>query len=167
MGWKKQLAPDEVIVADLRAHPKALALPIIFLFALAAACGFLIAVMPSAMQPWSTWVILVIGLGLAIAFVVRPVIDWATTHFAFTDRRLVVHTGLIRRRRSDLAFNRITDVSYDRKLLDRLMGSGTLVLTTVAGSRLRLDGLPKIVVLQQAVSQLVFETRVPGPETPA
>lgn len=166
MGWTRHLAPDETAIADLRAHPKALAVPIIFLFALAAACGVALAMVPSVVEPWAGWVIGVLTAALAVFFVLRPVLAWATTHYGFTDRRLVVRTGLIRRRRSDLPYSRIANVSYKRTLLDRLWGSGTLVLTTTAGTLLDLYGMPQIVALHDAVSQLVTESQPQLPDLP-
>ncbi|MDK9345076.1 hypothetical protein FAM22021_001910 [Propionibacterium freudenreichii] len=79
MGWRRHLGDDETVIADLRAHPKALVVPVVFLFALAAACGVALAMVPAAVEPWAGWLIAVITAGLAIAFVQRPVLAWATT----------------------------------------------------------------------------------------
>ena len=166
MGWRRHLGDDETVIADLRAHPKALVVPVVFLFALAAACGVALAMVPAAVEPWAGWLIAVITAALAIAFVQRPVLAWATTRYGFTDRRLVVRAGLLRRRRSDLPYSRITDVSYARGLLDRLWGSGTLVVTTASGARLELIGMPQVIALHQAVSQLVAESRPAAPDMP-
>ena len=57
----------------------------------------------------------------------------------------------------DQALNRVVDVTYRRRPGDLGFGSGTLLLTTVAGHLLRLDNLPRIKDMHQAVSELVAD----------
>ena len=57
----------------------------------------------------------------------------------------------------DLPLNRVVDVTYRRRPGDLGFGSGTLLLTTVAGHLLRLNNLPRIKDMYQAVSELVAD----------
>ena len=101
---------------------------------------------------------------LALAVLARvlglPVLRWRTTQYELTSRRLRMRTGIIAREGKDIPLSRITDVSYEIGLLDRLAGAGTLVVET-PGERgqVRLTHIPRIQQVQSALFQLVEEER--------
>ena len=54
---------------------------------------------------------------------------------------------------------RINDVSYQRSLLDRMLGCGTLYIQTAAeGGTIKLDDVPNVERLHVEMTELLFGT---------
>ncbi len=71
-----------------------------------------------------------VALLVLLRLVLVPFLRWWTTTYTFTDaRRLITRSGILSRRGHDVPLNRISDISYDKSLLDRLLGCGTLVVS--------------------------------------
>ena len=76
---------------------------------------------------------------------VRPFLDWLVTPYTFTNRRLITRTGILTRRGHDIPLNRISDISYEKGLIDRLFGCGTLVISDASEQgRVRLHDIPHV-----------------------
>lgn len=148
----------EELVTTTRPHARVLVWPVVALMVFSGMVGVGLAMVPPEHRPWGQQVVASVCAVLCLVFVVLPVLRWATTSTTLTTRRLIVRSGWLRRINRDLPLNRVVDVAYTRKAGDLLFGSGTLLLTTVAGSRFRLDNLPRIKAMQQAVSELAAES---------
>jgi uncharacterized membrane protein YdbT with pleckstrin-like domain len=92
-----------------------------------------------------------IGLGLAAAglalvgrFTVFPVVRWRTTHFVVTDRRVLVREGVLSRHGMDIPLKRISGVQVRHSLLERMLGSGTLVIESESDESLEFDDVPGV-----------------------
>jgi uncharacterized membrane protein YdbT with pleckstrin-like domain len=102
---------------------------------------------------------LVIG-GLAIIllmwWLMIPILRWRTTTYELTNRRMRIRTGIIVRTGKDFPLSRIVNISYRTGLLDRIFGSGTVVLET-AGEHgdLTLDEIPRVRHVQSLLFQLL------------
>jgi uncharacterized membrane protein YdbT with pleckstrin-like domain len=89
-----------------------------------------------------------------------PLLRWWTTTYELTSRRLRVRTGVMARRGKDIPLSRVSDVSYEAGILDRLLGSGTLVVESPGEhGQERLTQLPRVVYLQSLLFQLIEEER--------
>ena len=122
----KLLNEGENVVVSSRTHPKALLLP---LFALVIFLALGVAIQVLIDQHVVTivgWV--VAGLGI-LRYTVWPFLDWLTSSYTFTDRRLITRTGVITRRGHDIPLSRISAVEIELHLIDRLLGCGTLVIS--------------------------------------
>ena len=62
----------------------------------------------------------------------KPFLLWLTSEYTVTNRRLINRSGLITRVGRDIPLYRINDVSYERGLLDRILGCGTLVIAVAS-----------------------------------
>jgi uncharacterized membrane protein YdbT with pleckstrin-like domain len=145
MGLSQQLLGDgETEVFHLHSHFKALFLPILLLLVLAFGCGFAIPALPDSWQPWGTWVLVAVALVLFLIGVFLPWLRWVTTTYTFTDRRIITRRGIITRVGHDLPLTRINNISYTRSLLDRVLGCGTLELTTAADEPVVLHDIPRV-----------------------
>ncbi|MBO0821956.1 MAG: PH domain-containing protein [Nocardiopsaceae bacterium] len=107
---------------------------------------------------------------LAIVFLmwwlVVPILRWRTTTYELTTLRVRVRSGILARDGRDFPLSRIVNISYRTSLLDRMFGSGTVVLET-AGEHgdLALADIPHVQLVQSALFQLVEEERrLPGGE---
>jgi uncharacterized membrane protein YdbT with pleckstrin-like domain len=77
------------------------------------------------------WLFLVALIVWAVAAVLRY-IEYRTTVFIVTDKRIAYQAGLIRRTGMSIQLNRINNVSYEQGLLERLLGNGTLTIESAA-----------------------------------
>lgn len=70
------------------------------------------------------------------------------THYRITTRRVVVETGVLSKRLEQVDLYRISDYAVERPFLQRLLGTGNLLLTTVDKStpRIALSGIKADVV---------------------
>jgi uncharacterized membrane protein YdbT with pleckstrin-like domain len=153
----KLLGADEHVVIHTRTHAKALFWPSVGLVAVGAAVGVGSALIPSHYRPWGQLAIALLGLVLAIWWAVLPFLRWRTTTYTITNRRLITRSGILHRIGKDMPLIRINDVSYDRSLLDRMLGCGTLNIQTAAeGGTIVLDDVPDVERVHLAMSELLF-----------
>ena len=157
MGFNaKLLAENEHVVLDLRPHLKALAQPVFVLLAVCGAGSYTVArfAEPAARYAASGAALLVLAL-----FAVVPFLKWRTTHFVVTDRRVLVRTGVLSRSGRDVPLSRINDITFSHSLLERVLGTGTLVIES-AGERgqVVLTDVPRVEQVQRQVYDLVEDT---------
>jgi uncharacterized membrane protein YdbT with pleckstrin-like domain len=150
------LTKDETVVLHLHPHWKALVRPI-FVVVLAVAAVIAAAVLlPSA--GWSTVALYVVGALALVAIgwlAVWPWLRWRTTHYVFTNERVILREGVFSRNGRDIPIGRINDVSFSHNVLERMLGCGTLVVES-AGERgqLVLTDVPHVEDVQRDVYRL-------------
>jgi len=155
----KHLNPGENIVFSTRTHVKALFLPSIILILDAAGAGYLASLPDSTNDNKNTYYIAIaVGFALiALWFFVRPFLTWITATYTVTNRRLTTHQGVVTRTGHDIQLARISDVSYEKGLLDRLLGCGTLVISDASDLGVKLPDVPKVAERQRIISDLLFQ----------
>ena len=72
------------------------------------------------------WVVVILVL---IWLSIWPFLNWLFASYTVTTRRLITRYGVITRRGHDIPLTRISDVAYEKDLIDRLLGCGTLVIS--------------------------------------
>lgn len=154
-----ELNPGEELVTTARPHARTLFWPTVALFTISALVGAGIAVVPAEYRPIGQQLVAAAGALAAVFAVLRPVLRRANTTVTLTTQRLIVRSGLVRRAEHQVPLNRIVDIASSRAAADLGFGSGTLLLTTVGGQLLRLEHLPRIKAMRQAVSELATEAR--------
>ncbi len=154
----KLLSPGEHVIVSSRTHWKALVVPVLVLLLTCAIAGFLLAVLPSG--SWHSalvWVVLVVAAAVVVWFTVRPFLVWLTASYTVTNRRLINRSGVLVRRGRDIPLHRINDVSYERGVLDRMLGCGTLVISDASEEgRSVLPDVPDVEDLQLRITDLLF-----------
>ena len=94
-----------------------------------------------------------LAAALLFWFVVRPVVDWITTTYTFTNRRFVKRTGFIAREGRTIPLNRISGVDFEIGVIDRVFGCGTLVVSDASEQgRVLLYDIPKVEHVQKLVA---------------
>lgn len=154
----RRLGEGEYVVAFTRTHWKALVLPVLALLCTCALTGFLLAGVSSG-RDYSElrWLVLAVAALAVLWFTVRPFLRWRTASYTLTNRRLISRSGIFTRTRRDIPLHRVSDVRYERGLLDRALGCGTLVIFDASdGGRLVLPDVPRVEALQLAVTDLLF-----------
>lgn len=160
----KHLAPGEHIILTTRTHWKVLILPALALIATCAVGGYLLSVLPSGSlhTPLAVLVILLMAVEI-IGFSLRRLILWISASYTLTNRRLINRSGIFVRRGVDIPLQRINQVNYERGLVDRIFGCGTLRIADAseAGSSVLLD-VPHVEDVQVQINHLVFDEDGPG-----
>ncbi|GAB3257014.1 PH domain-containing protein [Nocardioides dilutus] len=152
---KDLLNPGETIVISTRTHPKALILPILALVVLLAVGVFVQTQIDERVVSLVVWIIVAVGI---VWFVLRPFLIWLTATYAITTRRLITRHGVITRRGHDIPLARISDVAYEKDLIDRLLGCGTLIISDASThGQVALPDIPRIEKVQRDLSDLLHE----------
>jgi membrane protein YdbS with pleckstrin-like domain len=171
MGNSKKLLFDgEYVVLSVRGHGKALIWPVVVFIVV---MGFGITAL--MLKPNDTIVasgVAVVALPLLVVLSLVPFLRWMTSTYTVTNRRLITRQGILSRTGRDIPLFRINDVAYEKGLLDRLLGCGTLIIsdaTEKAG--VVLPDIPHVEQVQLQISELLFTnddgndddgSRVPG-----
>ena len=72
---------------------------------------------------------------LGVLMLVPPFAAYRTTELGVTNKRVIVKTGLVRRRTLELLLRQVEAISVDQSLLGRLLGFGSITLTGTGGVR--------------------------------
>jgi uncharacterized membrane protein YdbT with pleckstrin-like domain len=152
--------PDgEDVVMRLRPHGRALVVPAAVLVVVMGLSGYGASAAPAG----AAQAVLRVGIGaVALLLIARaclvPFLRWRTTTLTITDRRIRARQGVLRSRTREVPLGRIADVVVERSLLQRLTGSGTLLLDTV-GERggLRVPDVPGVVHVARVLNDLIVD----------
>lgn len=151
------LTEDEHVVLHLHPHWKALVWPVVVLVLSIAAVVVGFVFLPSG-GGGSLTLAVIGGLALLAVLVlaVWPYISWRTTHYLFTNERVLLQHGVLSRERRDIPLSRVNDHSMSQQLAGRLLGYGTLTIES-AGERGQsvLHDVPKVDRVQTKLYELV------------
>jgi len=155
------LLPTERCVVAVRYHPakvlKPAAITLAGLFVVFVLDTFLPAIPKVRDVLWFAWFGLVAWLAWKLA-------EWWTDYFIVTDRRLMLTTGLITRHVNTMPLAKVTDMSYQRPLIGRVLGYGVFVMES-AGQDQALSKVPFVPepdLIYLEICDLLF-----GPKDPA
>lgn len=84
-------------------------------------------------DPGSSAVALWTGLGVVLVRVLWSAFDRAVRAYAITDRRLLAVVGILRRTVMDLPLARVQHVIVDATLGERLLGAGSVLVSSAGG----------------------------------
>lgn len=147
------LNEGESVVFSTRTHAKALLLPLLILVVALGLAAWLTNVTDGIFVNGG-WV--VAGL-LILVFAVWPFLNWLASTYTVTTRRLITRHGVFTRTGHDIPLNRISDVSYERDVIDRMLGCGTLVVSDASEvGRVELPDVPRVEQLQLKISELLY-----------
>jgi uncharacterized membrane protein YdbT with pleckstrin-like domain len=155
------LTSDEKVVLHLHPHWKSLIRPILVVVVAAAAVTVAATFLPAGGA--STIGLYAVGLLALIAvgwLAVWPWLKWRTTHYVFTNERVILREGVFSREGRDIPLGRVNDVSFSHSLIGRMLGYGTLTIES-AGERgqVVLADLPGVEKTQSALYELVEADR--------
>jgi uncharacterized membrane protein YdbT with pleckstrin-like domain len=125
---RRLLVPGEELVLDLRPHPVALVAPGIVSLA-AIVLGIWVI---SKAHGNVKWVVLAAVAIVLIAYPIRRLTDWLTSHFVVTSDRIIHRRGLIAKSSMEIPLEAINDVRFEQGVIDRMIGAGTLVIQSAS-----------------------------------
>lgn len=151
------MTTEEKVVLHLRPHWKGMILPtFVLLLGIAAVVAALV-------LNWATTVVYIVAGVAIIAIVVWsfwPWLVWRTTHYVFTNERIIFQHGVFNRDRRDIPLMRVNDHSMSQTFLERMLGCGTLIIES-AGERGQsvLREIPHVGTVQTKLYELVEHDR--------
>lgn len=86
------------------------------------------------------WIIF-ISLRAFLSLFLAPLINSWTDEFAITNKRVIIKTGLIRRKTVELNLSKIESVNVVQSILGRILGFGSIQVVGTGGSK---EIFPKI-----------------------
>ncbi|MFS0886427.1 PH domain-containing protein [Aeromicrobium sp. 179-A 4D2 NHS] len=162
MPSDKLLLDDETVEAETRTHVKVLVVPFLLGLAIMLIGGYFVGAVGDAGGGTPRLVGLVV---LAVLFVwgtVLPFLRWLTWTYTLTNRRLIEQKGIVTRSGRIIPLARINDVAYEKGLVDRMLGCGTLIIHDASQQAgLRLRDIPHIEDLHRRISRLVLSSHAP------
>lgn len=151
------LADDERSVLLVHPHWKTIIRPLVLLVLTVAAAVALLVVIPSGSAAnWERLAVGVVAVIILLGWVLVPILRWRTTTYELTTRRFRMREGIVARKGRDIPLTRINDVSFEHGPIDRLLGSGRLIVESAGEhGQLRLDEIPDVEQVQAMLYQLV------------
>jgi uncharacterized membrane protein YdbT with pleckstrin-like domain len=155
------LTDDEHVVLHLHPHWKALVGPVLVsVLGIAALVAGWIFLPEGSSGTVAMYVVGVVVL-IAIAWLALwPFLKWRTTHYVFTNERVLLQTGVLARDRRDIPLSRVNDHAMTQRFSERLLGCGTLTIES-AGERGQsvLTDIPRVERVQTTLYELVEADR--------
>src|ERR1700761_7878759 len=158
----RSLAAGEAPVEVLRPHWKVLVGPAVLTFLVVAAALAGEVLIPAGKDSAIERLVLaVVAIVLLMWWLMYPVLKWRTTRYELTSKRLRLRTGIIARDGRDIPLSRVTDVSFRKGILDRLLGCGTLVVESAGEhGEITLTDIPHVERVSGELFQLVEDERL-------
>ena len=151
------LDDDERVIRNLRPHWRRLVVPLALLPIVVGLASYLWFKVPhgATRQPLR-YAILAVALAILIWWTLRPLLFWLTTRYVVTNRRVLTRRGVLSRHGRDIPLTRVNDVSFERTIVERMFGSGTLTIES-AGERgqVVLTDVPQVEAVQRDIYRLV------------
>lgn len=157
----RYLLPGERVVVSTRRHWMKLAGPVAI-----TVLTFVMMVGGVLSPAWGDAAMILVYLFLASAlFTLWRVLEWRTEWFIATDRRLLKTYGLITQRVAMMPLAKVTDMSYDRSILGRLLGYGEFVMESAGQDQAlsKMDLVPRPDTKYVAMCETIFGGDVSDP----
>jgi uncharacterized membrane protein YdbT with pleckstrin-like domain len=123
MGYiESNLLPDEAVAYRARLHRIIFWKPCALIF---------LGINFFFLQPIIGMVVLAIGLFAWIP----PVIEYGTSEFGVTNKRVIIKVGFLRRRTLELLLRHVEAISVEQSVLGRILNYGSVTLTGTGGVR--------------------------------
>lgn len=156
----KYLLPHEYQVITVRRHPAVL-IPRVA----AVVAGLVVATVLSTTVASSSSIALIVIwslLGVLLLWALYKIGDWAVTYFVVTSQRMLLVTGVLARRVGMMPLVKVTDMSFRRPAVGRLLGYGDFIMESAGlDQALRvIDHLPYPEQLYLEVVGLIFPSRL-------
>jgi len=151
------MTADEQIVLDFHPHWTTLLKSFLLAVLVAVVAGAAIFFLPSfSARTQVRLAIAAVGVLVILIFCLGPFLRWFTTRYVLTTHRFTMREGIFSRAGRDIPLARVNDVSFSHNLIQRMLGSGTLVVES-GGERgqLVLKNIPQVERVQSELYRLI------------
>lgn len=156
---KNSLTEDEKIVLEFHPHWSTLVSTIFWGIVAIVVAGVVVFFIPDGgSQLIIRLVVAAVGVLAVIVVGFLPLLRWITTTYTLTNRRFVMRHGILSRSGRDIPLTRVNDVSFEHSLIERMLGTGTLVVESAGEhGQLVLKKIPRVEYTQNQLYRLVEE----------
>ena len=158
------LLPNERRVITVHQHPAILIKPIFWVLIGLVAAGWL----SSSLAHGNGTVVLIIWIlwGILVLNLAVKVWEWSVTYFVVTSQRFVLTTGVITRNVNMMPLAKVTDMTFQRSPMGRLLGFGEFILESAGQDQAltNVDYLPYPEQLYLEVCGLIFKDKEESPD---
>ncbi|WP_104117798.1 PH domain-containing protein [Arthrobacter sp. B1805] len=160
-----KLLPGERVIVRTRPNPLPLVGPVVAGFIILAAGGFVLGYLGRSSlsgsladwQPVVLLVVLAVVVLLLLRVVVRPLVRWSSNRFVLTSMRLIHRRGATRRMEHQINLSAISQLQTEQGLLQRMVGSGTLIADLGFDRAHDYRDVPQIGTFKEYVVQAISE----------
>jgi membrane protein YdbS with pleckstrin-like domain len=162
-GIERYLLPSERRVVAVRRHWARLCEPALSLLAGLVALVWIDHALAARLTPLRE--LLLAGVFLLAGRLLWCALQWREDWFVVTDRRLLLRTGLLTQRISMMPLIKVTDLSFARPPVGRLLGYGEIVIESAGQDQAlrRIRHLPHPDGLYLELCDLLFGPKAPAP----
>jgi uncharacterized membrane protein YdbT with pleckstrin-like domain len=157
MARDPSMTSEEQPVLLLHPHWKTLIRPVLVAVLVVAAALVAEAAIPSSSGAVAErGAVGVVAVLVLMVWLIVPVLRWRTTTYELTTKRLRTRYGVVTRHGRDIPLTRINDVSFEKGVLDRLLGAGRLVVESAGEhGQIVLRDIPHVEYVQATLFRLV------------
>jgi uncharacterized membrane protein YdbT with pleckstrin-like domain len=154
----RYLLPTEIPEVVARRHWASLTRSAAIFIGVLALALFMIAFLSGTRFFATAGVLTMLG---ALAWFGWVILDWSHERFVITDKRVLLISGLLTRKVAIMPLSKVTDLTYERSLIGRILGYGVFVMESAGQQQAlsRIDYLPTPDQLYHQVSALLFGPR--------
>lgn len=161
---KRDLASGENIVFHTRAHWKVIVLPLLVLIIVGGGASWLLT---KTTMLWLQWTIIAVAAVAIIIGTMVPILHWTSSTDTLTTHRLISREGILRRVRRDIPLDRVHAVNRERSFVDRMLGSGTLIVQSAgADSDVLLEDIPRLKQRHMQLQEILMDMEIPAEGNP-
>lgn len=155
MGYPRRLlSDDEHVRFEMKPHWRSLILPAIILIVEVFAVVWLVNIISVDWQ-WLRWVVIAAFVIILIGWVLRPFLEWLSSQYVFTDRRIITRSGIIAKHGRDMPLSKVNNVTFDISVFGRLLNYGELhVQSAGEDGGLDIRDVPNVEEIQREVYRL-------------
>ncbi|MHA7239279.1 PH domain-containing protein [Arthrobacter sp. TMS1-12-1] len=160
-----RLLPGERVLVRTRPNPLNLAGPVVAGFVLLAVGAFALGYLarrdlPRGLTEWQPVLlpaVLAVVVLLLLRVTVRPLVRWSGNRYVLTSMRLIHRRGTTRRTEHQINLSAISQLQTEQGLLQRMVGSGTLVADLGFDRSHAYRHVPRIATFKNYVVQAIGE----------
>jgi uncharacterized membrane protein YdbT with pleckstrin-like domain len=95
--------------------------------------------------------------GLALLLAIGPVVRYATSEYAITDKRVLARVGVLERRSLETLLGKIEAIGVEQDLPGRLLGYGTITITGTGGTQETLERISRPLEFRRQVQGQIVD----------
>lgn len=147
----------ELRIARVRRHARHFFWAALVLIAVAGATAFFYGNLP---EPYRNWMLLTAAAVIVLLLVVLPWTAWWSHSYTITTQRVIERSGLFGTRRRELSHADGYTIRVRRGPLQRVWGTGTIVLTVEGTEPLRIVDVPGAVLVHEVLIDQVEVSQI-------
>jgi membrane protein YdbS with pleckstrin-like domain len=160
MGYPEDaLGSGEAVLIHTRTHWKALIGSIIWFVLTVVGVVLLLVLLPSGnVEDVVRWVGIIAVVVVGLVFGLVPLIRWLSSSYTVTDQRIMERNGIIRQTGRNIPLRRVSGVSFEKGVLDRMLGCGTLLIESSADTaNVVFRDVPDVENVQRVLTDLITD----------